>query len=109
MTEGDIDRTVTFITQNIIRAADIGIPKSWGHSRRHCRSWWNENARWLKKRQQKAWEIFSRYPTATNYIIYKEATVNTRGKKEENLKKNHGLTMSPALPRHEQQTTLAMC
>ena len=54
MTEGDIDRAVSLVTHNIIRAADIAIPKSSGHPRRHCRPWWNENCQIAIKRQQKA-------------------------------------------------------
>ena len=78
MTEGDIDRAVSLVTQNIIRAADIAIPKSSGHPRKHCRPWWNENCQIAKKRQQKAWGIFRRYPTTTNYINFKEARANAR-------------------------------
>ena len=73
-----INRAVVFVTQNIINAANIINPKSSGHPRRHCRPWWNEECQLAKKREQKAWSIFWRYPTTTNYIIYKQVRANPR-------------------------------
>ena len=78
MTEGNIDRAVAMTTQIIIRAANIAIPKSSGQPKRHCRPWWNEECQRAKKLQQKAWGIFRRYPTNSNYILYKQAKANAR-------------------------------
>ena len=78
MIQGDIDTAVSLVTDNIIRAADIAIPKSTGSLKKHCRPWWNEKCKLAKKRQQKAWGIFRRYPTTSNYITYKQARANAR-------------------------------
>ena len=58
MIEDNIDKAVTTVTNTIIKAADIAIPKSSGQARKHSRPLWNEECQLAKKRQQKAWEIF---------------------------------------------------
>ena len=55
MIEGNIDRAVSLVTGNIIRAADIAIPKTTGYPTRHCRPWWNDKCKLARKKQQKAW------------------------------------------------------
>ena len=78
MTEGDINRAITLITQNIIKAADLSIPKSSGRPRKHSRPWWNNECQLAKKRQQKAWSTFRRYPSTANYITYKKTRAKAR-------------------------------
>ena len=78
MTEGDINRVVKMVTQTIIKAADLSIPKSSGQPRKHSRPWWNDDCQLAKKKQQKAWGIFRRYPSTANYIIYKQARADAR-------------------------------
>ena len=39
MIQGDIDNAVALVTDNIIRAANIAIPKSTGSPKKHCRLW----------------------------------------------------------------------
>ena len=73
MTEGDINTAVNVVTKNIIKAADLSIPKSSGQPRKHSRPWWNDDCQLAKKKQQKVWGIFCRYPSTANYIIYMQA------------------------------------
>ena len=75
---GDINAAVDDVTHCIINAADMSIPKSSGLPEKHSKPWWNEDCKIAKKKQQKAWGIFLRYPTTSNYISYKEARVNAR-------------------------------
>ena len=78
LTIGDTNRAVALVAQNIINAANITIPKSSGHPRRHYRPWWSDECQLAKKTQQKTWSIYRRYPTTTNYIDYKLARANAR-------------------------------
>ena len=78
MIEGDINKAASDITHSIIYAADISIPKSSGLSKRPSKPWWNEECNKAKKKQQKAWAIFRRYPNNRNYIEYKAARANSR-------------------------------
>ena len=54
MIEGDIDTAVALVSKNIIKAADIAIPKSTSNPKRHCRPWWNEDCQLAKKKQKKS-------------------------------------------------------
>ena len=78
MIKGEINKAVADITQSIIQAADISIPKSSGLLKRLSKPWWNEECKTAKKKQQKAWGIFRRYPTTRNYIAFKEARAKAR-------------------------------
>lgn len=67
----------TFITEHIILAAEKSIPQS--SSRRiNPRPWWNSECEDAKKKQNKAWNVFSRYPTAENLVAFKRCKVNGR-------------------------------
>ena len=78
MVEGDINKAVSDVTHSIIHAADISIPKSSGLLKRPSKPWWNEECKAAKKKQQKAWGIFRRYPNTRNYIAFKEARAKAR-------------------------------
>ena len=78
MVEGEINKAVSDVTHSIIHAADISIPKSSGLSKRPSKPWWNQECSTAKKKQQKAWAIFRRYPNTRNYIDYKTARANSR-------------------------------
>ena len=89
MTEGDKKRAVNLVAQNIIKAADLSIPKSSGRPRKHCRSWWNEECQLAKKKQQKAWGVFSVPPTTLSISKPQQMLeIST-----ENHWKNHGSIM----------------
>ena len=49
-----------------------------GLLKRLSKPWWNEECKIAKKKQQKEWGKFRRYPTTANYIAFKEATAKTR-------------------------------
>ena len=78
MIKGEINKTVADVTQLIIHSADISIPKSSGLLKRLSKPWWNEECKTAKKKQQKAWGIFRRYPNTVNYIAFKEARAKAR-------------------------------
>ena len=78
MIERDINRAVNLVTQIIFKTADLSIPKSSGHPRKHSRPWWNDCQLAKKEKQHKAWGIFHRYPSTANYLIFKQARANAR-------------------------------
>ena len=55
MVQNDINKAIALVTNNIIRAADIAIPKITGYPTRHCRLWWNDEYKLTRKKQQKEW------------------------------------------------------
>lgn len=78
MVNGDIDQVISNITNKIIHAAERAIPKSSSLPRKVSRPWWTDECRNFKKKQQKAWGYFRRYPTDNNYISYKRARAEYR-------------------------------
>ena len=78
MIRGDINTAVDNVAHCIINVADMYIPKSSGLPKKHSKPWWNEDCKIAKKKQQKYWGNFCRYPTTSNYILYKEARANAR-------------------------------
>ena len=78
MIKSEINKAVADITQSIIQAADISIPKLSGLLMRLSKPWWNEECKTAEKNQQKIWGIFRRYPTTANYIAFKEARTKAR-------------------------------
>ena len=40
MIQGNINMAIAIVTNTIIRAADMAIPKSSGYARKHSRPWW---------------------------------------------------------------------
>lgn len=78
MIQGEINSAVAHVTHCIITAATISIQKSFNLSKKYCKPWWNDNCKSAKKLQQKAWGIFRRYPTASNYITFKKARAYAR-------------------------------
>ena len=98
MIEGDRDTAVAVVANNIIKAADISIPKSSDNPKRHCRPWWEWGLPAGQEETKKKPGISSvdtQLPQTTFFINRQEHTLE---KFEENLKKTPGLIMSPALP-----------
>ncbi|GFX10886.1 putative RNA-directed DNA polymerase from transposon X-element [Trichonephila clavipes] len=73
-----IDTTVQEVTNVLIAAADLSIPKSSGHSFKHYKPWWNADCQTAYKNQRKLWGIFRRYPTTENLLAFKKAKANAR-------------------------------
>ena len=78
MIQGDINCAVHSVTQNLINAENIAIPKFTGYLEKYCRPWWNNECQLSKKKQQNAWGIFRKYPTTSNYIANKQAKAYAR-------------------------------
>ncbi|GFW75924.1 probable RNA-directed DNA polymerase from transposon X-element [Trichonephila clavipes] len=66
-----IDTTVQEVTNVLIAAADLSIPKSSSHSFKHYKPWWNADCQTAYKNQRKLWGIFRRYPTTENLLAFK--------------------------------------
>ncbi|GFV88922.1 putative RNA-directed DNA polymerase from transposon X-element [Trichonephila clavipes] len=73
-----IDTTVQEVTNVLIAAADLSIPKSSSHSFKHYKPWWNADCQTAYKNQRKLWGIFRRYPTTENLLAFKKAKANAR-------------------------------
>ncbi|GBM28821.1 hypothetical protein AVEN_241846-1, partial [Araneus ventricosus] len=63
----DIEAIKT-VTDQIISAADVAIPKSSSHPRKFRKPWWNDACREANQNQRRLWGIFRRYPTLENHI-----------------------------------------
>ncbi|GFX40162.1 putative RNA-directed DNA polymerase from transposon X-element [Trichonephila clavipes] len=63
-----IDTAVQEVTNVLIAAADLSIPKSSSHSFQHYKPWWNADCQTAYKNQRKLWGIFRRYPTTENLL-----------------------------------------
>ena len=79
MIQGDINNVVHNITHTILHAADISIPKTSPYFRpsRH-KPWWNNLCQEAKKKKNKAWNIFRRYPCNEKFILFKKARAEAR-------------------------------
>ncbi|GFW70388.1 probable RNA-directed DNA polymerase from transposon X-element [Trichonephila clavipes] len=73
-----IDTAVQEVTNVLIAAADLSIPKSSSHSFQHYKPWWNADCQTAYKNQRKLWGIFRRYPTTENLLAFKKAKANAR-------------------------------
>ncbi|GFU15509.1 putative RNA-directed DNA polymerase from transposon X-element [Trichonephila clavipes] len=77
MTES-VDTVVEEVTNVLIAAADLSIPKISGHSFQRYKPWWNDDCQTAYNNQRKLWGIFRRYPTTENVLACKEAKANAR-------------------------------
>ncbi|GFW95690.1 probable RNA-directed DNA polymerase from transposon X-element [Trichonephila clavipes] len=66
-----IDTAVQEVTNVLIAAADLSIPKSSSHSFKHYKPWWNADCQTAYKNQRRLWGIFRRYPTTENLLAFK--------------------------------------
>ncbi|GBN17018.1 hypothetical protein AVEN_64994-1 [Araneus ventricosus] len=67
----DISDAVTQVTETILYAADVAIPKSSSRPRKHSKAWWNDECHEAEKAQNKFWGIFRRRPTTENLVAFK--------------------------------------
>ncbi|GFX60255.1 RNase H domain-containing protein [Trichonephila clavipes] len=73
-----VDTAVKEVTNVLIAAADLSMPKNSSHSFQRYKSWWNADCQTAFKNQRKLWEIFRRYPTTENLLAFKKAKANAR-------------------------------
>ncbi|GFW90687.1 RNase H domain-containing protein [Trichonephila clavipes] len=73
-----VDTAVQEVTNVLIAAADLSIPKSSSHSFQYYKPWWNADCQTTYKNQRKLWGIFRRYPTTENLLAFKKAKANAR-------------------------------
>lgn len=74
----NVDELNERFTSCILAAARQAIPQSSGVVRQNCKVWWTKDCREAKKKQNKAWSIFRRYPTQENLLIFKKARAKAR-------------------------------
>ncbi|GFX95438.1 putative RNA-directed DNA polymerase from transposon X-element [Trichonephila clavipes] len=73
-----VDTAVQEVTNVLITAAELSIPKSSSHFFQHYKPWWNTDCQTAYKNQRKLWGIFRRYPTTENLLAFKKAKANAR-------------------------------
>lgn len=73
-----IDAATEHITKHILEASIIAIPMTSNHLPKRPKPWWNDECRIAKKKQNKAWGIFRRYPTISNLITFKKMKARAR-------------------------------
>ncbi|GFV21158.1 RNase H domain-containing protein [Trichonephila clavipes] len=73
-----VDTAVQKVTNVLIAAADLSIPKSSSHSFQRYKPWWSTDCQTAYKNQRKLWGIFHRYPTTENLLAFKKAKANAR-------------------------------
>ncbi|GFV93335.1 probable RNA-directed DNA polymerase from transposon X-element [Trichonephila clavipes] len=73
-----VDTAVQEVTNVLIAAADLSIPKVSSHSFQRYKPWWNTDCQTAYKNQRKLWGIFRRYPTTDNLFAFKKAKANAR-------------------------------
>ncbi|GFU41981.1 putative RNA-directed DNA polymerase from transposon X-element [Trichonephila clavipes] len=93
-----VDTAVQEVSNVLIAAANLSIPKVSSHSYQRYKPWWNTDCQTAYKNQRKLWGIFRRYPTTENSWRSKrqkqmlaEQGVRVRG--------NPGFDMCPHSPR----------
>ncbi|GFX39904.1 putative RNA-directed DNA polymerase from transposon X-element [Trichonephila clavipes] len=73
-----VDTAVQEVTNVLIAAADLSIPKVSSHSFQRYKPWWNTDCQTAHKNQRKLWGIFRSYPTTENLLAFKKAKANAR-------------------------------
>ncbi|GFX62962.1 uncharacterized protein TNCV_1100551 [Trichonephila clavipes] len=73
-----VDIAIQEVTNVLIAAADVSIPKNSSHSFQCYKPWWNADWQTAYKNQRKLWGIFRRYPTTENLLAFKKAKANAR-------------------------------
>ncbi|GFX38829.1 probable RNA-directed DNA polymerase from transposon X-element [Trichonephila clavipes] len=66
-----VNTAVQEVTNVLIAAADLSIPKVSSHSFQRYKPWWNADCQTAYKNQRKLWGIFRRYPTTENLLAFK--------------------------------------
>ncbi|GFX86412.1 putative RNA-directed DNA polymerase from transposon X-element [Trichonephila clavipes] len=72
-----VDTAVREVTNVLIAASDLSIPKVSSHSFQRYKPWWNTDCQTAYKNQRRLWGIFRRYPTTENLLAFKKAKENT--------------------------------
>ncbi|GFW77545.1 putative RNA-directed DNA polymerase from transposon X-element [Trichonephila clavipes] len=73
-----VDIAVQEVTNVLIAAAELSIPKNSSHSFQCYKPWWNADCQTAYKNQRKLWGIYRRYPTTENLLAFKKAEANAR-------------------------------
>ncbi|GBM41175.1 hypothetical protein AVEN_35747-1 [Araneus ventricosus] len=73
-----VDEALENIISIIKTAAYASIPLAKSTLGRQYKPWWNVLCQQAYKAQQKAWNIFQRYPTTTNLIKFKKSKADSR-------------------------------
>ncbi|GFW34518.1 RNA-directed DNA polymerase from mobile element jockey [Trichonephila clavipes] len=68
-----VNTAVQEVTNVLIAAADLSIPKVSSHSFQRYKPWWNADCQTAYKNQRRLWGIFRRYPTTENLLAFKKA------------------------------------
>ncbi|GFT35690.1 putative RNA-directed DNA polymerase from transposon X-element [Trichonephila clavipes] len=71
-----VDTVVQVVTNVLIAAADLSIPKISSHSFQSYKPWCNTDCQTAYKNQRKLWGIFCRYSTTENLLAFKKAKAN---------------------------------
>ncbi|GFX80359.1 putative RNA-directed DNA polymerase from transposon X-element [Trichonephila clavipes] len=67
-----VDTAVQEVTNVLIAAADLSIPKNSSHSFQRYKPWWNADCQTAYKNQRNLWGIFHRFPTTENILALKK-------------------------------------
>lgn len=73
-----MDEVNEYLTNCILQAAIMAIPMTSGRLPRRPKPWWNEECSESRKKQNKAWSIFRRYPTSSNHLHFKQMKARAR-------------------------------
>ncbi|GFW32815.1 probable RNA-directed DNA polymerase from transposon BS [Trichonephila clavipes] len=73
-----VNTAVQEVTNVLIAAADLSIPKVSSHSFQRYKPWWNADCQTAYKNQRRLWGYFRRYPTTENLLAFKKAKANAR-------------------------------
>ncbi|GFV60427.1 RNase H domain-containing protein [Trichonephila clavipes] len=73
-----VDTAIQEVTNALITAAELSIPKCSSNLFQHYKPWWNTECQEAYKNQRKLWGIFRRYPTTENLLAFKKAKANAR-------------------------------
>ena len=86
--DADICTATSDVTQCIIKAADISIPKSCPKGKTRRVPWWNEEVAQAIRHKKTALNRFRRYPTIDNMIQFKRLRAQAKQIVLENKKKS---------------------
>ncbi|GFV94607.1 putative RNA-directed DNA polymerase from transposon BS [Trichonephila clavipes] len=73
-----VGTAVQEVTNVLITAAELSIPKSSSHFFQHYKPWWNADCQTAYKNQRKLWGIFLRGGIFANILAFKKAKANAR-------------------------------
>ncbi|GFX14448.1 probable RNA-directed DNA polymerase from transposon X-element [Trichonephila clavipes] len=82
------DTAVKEVTNVLIAAADLSIPKRSRHLFQHYKPWWNTDCQTAYKNQWKLWEIFRRYLTTKNLLAFKKEKSNAPKVRRQNRRQS---------------------